>query len=60
MVFNGVTITKEFITTVEDYRKKEYKQFGYMFGETMMTATAAEKDLFLYWAAIDICNIIFP
>lgn len=48
MVFNGVTITKEFITTVEDYRKKEYKQFGYMFGETMMTATAAEKDLFLY------------
>jgi len=48
MIFNGVTITKDFIATVEDYRKKEYKQFGYKFGETMMTATAAEKDLFLY------------
>jgi hypothetical protein len=48
MVFNGVTITKDFIATVEDYRKGEYKDFGYMFGETMMTATAPEKDLFLY------------
>lgn len=47
MVFNGVTITKDFISTVENYREKNYNKFGYMFGETMMTATAAEN-LFLY------------
>jgi hypothetical protein len=48
MVFNGVTITKDFIATVKNYRKQDYKQFGYMFGETMMTATATENNLFLY------------
>ena len=50
LVFNGVTITADFITAMESYQMGRYNEFGYMFGDAMMTATKEDsaKDMFLY------------
>jgi len=48
MVFNGVTITSDLITAMESFKMEKYGEFGYMLGETMMTATKTEENLFLY------------
>lgn len=48
LVFNGVTITADFITAMESFKMEKYGEFGYMLGETMMTATKTEENLFLY------------
>lgn len=48
IVFNGVTITKEFTEAMTAWDKKEYKKFGTLLGETLETATYQKKNLFLF------------
>lgn len=48
MVFNGVTITGDFITAMESFKLGKYDEFGYMLGETMTNALHQDKNLFLY------------
>lgn len=46
MIYNGVSITSDMLAAVESYENKDYRDFGYMFGDAMMTAS--QENLFLY------------
>jgi hypothetical protein len=49
MMFNGVTITSDFMQAGEAFKKKDYKDFGYLLGNALMIATQTqENNLFLY------------
>lgn len=48
MVFNGVTITAEFVKAMEAFEAGEYKDFGSQLGQALLTATASDKNMFLY------------
>ena len=48
IVFNGMTITADFITAMESFKLGKYDEFGYMLGESMTAALHQEKNLFLY------------
>lgn len=49
MLFNGVTITADFINAMEAFNAGDYKKFGSVLGQTLLLATKSqEKDLFLY------------
>ena len=48
IVFNGKTITAEFITAMESYKLGKYEEFGFMLGQSMTAAFHQQKYLFLY------------
>jgi len=49
MLFNGVTITADFINAMEALEAGEYKKFGSILGTTLMLATETQdNNLFLY------------
>ena len=49
MLFNGVTITSDFINAMEAFEAGEYKKFGSILGTTLMLATETQdNNLFLY------------
>lgn len=49
LLFNGVTITSDFVQAMEAFEAGNYKQFGSVLGNTLMLATETqEKNLFLY------------
>lgn len=47
MVFNGVTITTDFMMAMKAFENKDYKEFGNLIGQTLNAATQP-KDMFLY------------
>lgn len=49
MLFNGVTITSDFVQAMEAFEAGEFKKFGSVLGTTLMLATETQdKNLFLY------------
>ncbi len=48
VVMNGVTITEDFTEAMEAINEEEYRDFGFLLGQTMTLATMQEKNLFLY------------
>lgn len=48
LVFNGVTLTNEFVQAMAAFQNKDFKTFGSVIGQTMTTITAHNNNLFLY------------
>jgi len=48
VVMNGVTITEDFTEAMEAINEEEFRDFGFLLGQTMTLATMQEKNLFLY------------
>jgi hypothetical protein len=49
MMFNGVTITTEFMQAMKSWDAKNYKDFGYQLGNALMLATKTQdNNMYLY------------
>lgn len=49
MLFNGVTITADFVNAMEAFNAGDFKKFGSVLGSTLLLATKTqENNLFLY------------
>lgn len=47
LVFNGVTITGDYVEAMKAFEEKDYRKFGQQLGAAVLAATTPE-DMYLY------------
>lgn len=48
VVFNGATITADYVQAVTAYMNKDYKLFGQVLGQTLNNVVAKDQNMYLY------------